>query len=115
MKRAKIELTEAHLMPEDLFLQHHSSPVRFTVQVPNMPDKNEWNLNGQEITIVLPLTDQISVIKAKIHEATGMPAGKQKLQLGTIFVKDSNSLAFYNFTGDSVIQLQLKERGGRKK
>ena len=25
---------------------------------------------------------QVSVIKAKLHEITGMPAGKQKLQLG---------------------------------
>ena len=29
---------------------------------------------------LLPL--QVSVIKAKLHEITGMPAGKQKLQLG---------------------------------
>lgn len=28
----------------------------------------------------LSLVPQVSVIKVKIHEATGMPAGKQKLQ-----------------------------------
>lgn len=28
------------------------------------------------------LSSQVSVIKAKLHEITGMPAGKQKLQLG---------------------------------
>ena len=28
------------------------------------------------------LSLQVSVIKAKLHEITGMPAGKQKLQLG---------------------------------
>ena len=27
-----------------------------------------------------PSVPQVSVIKVKIHEATGMPAGKQKLQ-----------------------------------
>lgn len=32
-----------------------------------------------------------------------------------IFIKDSNSLAYYNVTPSSVVQLQLKERGGRKK
>jgi splicing factor 3A subunit 1 len=32
-----------------------------------------------------------------------------------MFVKDTNSLAFYNMVNGSVIQLQLKERGGRKK
>lgn len=32
-----------------------------------------------------------------------------------IFIKDSNSLAYYNVTPTSIVQLQLKERGGRKK
>ncbi len=32
-----------------------------------------------------------------------------------IFMKDSNTLAFYNFTSSSMVALQLKERGGRKK
>ncbi|NXU35162.1 SF3A1 factor, partial [Drymodes brunneopygia] len=58
---------------------------------------------------------QVSVIKVKIHEATGMPAGKQKLQYEGIFIKDSNSLAYYNMTSGSLIHLALKERGGRKK
>uniref|UniRef100_A0A7N8WXK3 Splicing factor 3a, subunit 1 n=1 Tax=Mastacembelus armatus TaxID=205130 RepID=A0A7N8WXK3_9TELE len=51
----------------------------------------------------------------KIHEATGMPAGKQKLQYEGIFIKDSNSLAYYNMNNGSIIHLALKERGGRKK
>ena len=32
-----------------------------------------------------------------------------------IFVKDSNTLAFYNFMSGATVQLQMKERGGRKK
>jgi len=44
-----------------------------------------------------------------------MPAGKQKLQIESLFIKDSNTLAFYNFTSSTVVGLQLKERGGRKK
>ncbi|KAK4813206.1 hypothetical protein QYF61_018007 [Mycteria americana] len=61
------------------------------------------------------LPSGVSVIKVKIHEATGMPAGKQKLQYEGIFIKDSNSLAYYNMTSGSLIHLALKERGGRKK
>lgn len=71
-----------------------------------------------------------------------MPAGKQKLQfevnnfckagqvysatcnkyiylcvffLQGIFIKDSNSLAYYNMNNGATIHLALKERGGRKK
>ena len=125
-------------------------PVSFKVQVPNHPDKPEWQLNGQSLTFTLPLTDNVSVIKAKIHEALGMPAGKQKLQFEVccwtrlkfewiillsgvwvsqtiygvnmfalsfqgLFIKDSNTLAYYNFTHNCVLQLHIKERGGRKK
>nr|XP_033811585.1 splicing factor 3A subunit 1 isoform X2 [Geotrypetes seraphini] len=107
--------TEDSLMPEEEFLRRSKGPVTVKVQVPNMQDKTEWKLNGQMLVFTLPLPDQVSVIKVKIHEATGMPAGKQKLQYEGIFIKDSNSLAYYNMINGSVIHLALKERGGRKK
>ncbi|XP_030074457.1 splicing factor 3A subunit 1 [Microcaecilia unicolor] len=107
--------TEDSLMPEEEFLRRSKGPVTVKVQVPNMQDKTEWKLNGQMLMFTLPLPDQVSVIKVKIHEATGMPAGKQKLQYEGIFIKDSNSLAYYNMVNGSVIHLALKERGGRKK
>ncbi|NP_001135217.1 splicing factor 3A subunit 1 isoform X1 [Salmo salar] len=107
--------TEDNLMPEEEFLRRYKGSVSVTVQVPNMQDKTEWKLSGQALNFTIPLTDQVSVIKVKIHEATGMPAGKQKLQYEGIFIKDSNSLAYYNINNGSVIHLALKERGGRKK
>ncbi|XP_032899211.1 splicing factor 3A subunit 1 [Amblyraja radiata] len=107
--------SEDNLIPEEEFLRRSKGPVTVKIQVPNMQDKSEWKLNGQVLVFTLPLTDQVSVVKVKIHEATGMPAGKQKLQYEGIFIKDSNSLAYYNVTSGSVIHLALKERGGRKK
>ena len=35
--------------------------------------------------------------------------------LQTLFIKDSNTLGFYNFTSETVVLLGLKERGGRRK
>jgi len=35
-------------------------PVGFKVAVPNMPDRAEWRLHGQMITITLPITDPVS-------------------------------------------------------
>uniref|UniRef100_A0A8D2ZSL5 Splicing factor 3A subunit 1 n=1 Tax=Scophthalmus maximus TaxID=52904 RepID=A0A8D2ZSL5_SCOMX len=107
--------TEDNLIPEEEFLRRNKGPVAVKVQVPNMQDKTEWKLNGQVLNFTVPLTDQVSVIKVKIHEATGMAAGKQKLQYEGIFIKDSNSLAYYNMNNGSIIHLALKERGGRKK
>ncbi|CAG5115573.1 unnamed protein product, partial [Candidula unifasciata] len=111
----KKQKTEENLIPEDVFLQKFKGSVKVLVVVPNVSDKPEWNLKGQTVEYNLPLTDSISVLKAKIHESLAMPAGKQKLQYEGMFVKDSNSLAFYNFMNGATVHLQMKERGGRKK
>lgn len=116
-KKSKTETNEANLIPEHDFLRNSNRlPVTFRVQIPDVPEKKpEWNCCGQMLKICMPLTDQCSVIKSRIYEETGMPAGKQKLQLGELFIKDSNTLAFYNFDSGSLVQLQVKERGGRRK
>lgn len=112
---AKKAKTEDQLIPEDVFLSRNRVPVTFKVMVPKADDKPEWKLKGQMLTYTLPLTDSIAVMKAKLNESLGLPAGKQKLQYDGIFMKDSNSLAYYNINKGAVISLQLKERGGRKK
>ncbi|XP_064485090.1 splicing factor 3A subunit 1-like [Ornithodoros turicata] len=112
---SKRHKSEDALVPEADFLKQYRGPVTIKVQVPEASDKAEWKLKGQTVTLTLPLTDTISVLKAKLHEELGMPPGKQKLQYEGMFVKDSNSLAFYNVTPNAVVSLQVKERGGRKK
>ncbi|XP_042894743.1 splicing factor 3A subunit 1 [Parasteatoda tepidariorum] len=111
----KKQKTEESLLSEEEFLKKNKGPVTFRVQVPMVAEKPEWKLNGQVLAFTLPLTDMVSVIKAKVHESIAMPPGKQKLQLEGMFIKDSNSLAFYNITPNSIVSLQVKERGGRKK
>merc|ERR1711997_1167011 len=106
---------EDNLMPEADFLARNVSPVTFRVVVPNMQDKPEWKLHGQTIAVTLPLSDPISALKARLFDETGMQAGKQKLQMENIFFKDTNTLAYYNIYPATVVHLQVKERGGRKK
>ncbi|PKU29611.1 splicing factor 3a subunit 1 [Limosa lapponica baueri] len=86
--------SEDSLIPEEEFLRRNKGPVTVKVQVPNMQDKTEWKLNGQVLVFTLPLSDQVSVIKVKIHEATGMPAGKQKLQY-EVGINPSNPLRYF--------------------
>jgi len=112
-KKGKFD--ESDLMPEDVFMRQNAPNVTFRVQVPDLPDKPDWQCQGQTLSISAQLSDSCSAIKAKVNGMIGMPAGKQKLQLGSLFIKDSNTLAFYNFSSSSLIQLQVKERGGRKK
>ena len=107
--------TEDNLIPEQEFLKSNPPNVSVKIQVPHSTEKSEWRLNGQVINLTLPYTNTFSVVKAKIHELINMPPGKQKLQYEGIFVKDNNSLAFYNIPNGGSIILGLKERGGRKK
>jgi len=107
--------TEENLVPEGEFLARNPGPVTFKVAIPAMPDKPEWKLEGQQLSLTLPLTESVNTVKLRIMEELGMPQGKQKLQNDSIFLKDANSLAYYNLTPGTVIHLQLKERGGRKK
>lgn len=74
------------------------SPVTFKVAVPLVPDKAEWKLKGQMLPITLQLRDSVSVIKAKIHEATGLPPGKQKLHWEVCYC--------YYYTPLQIVRLQ---------
>ncbi|XP_064080523.1 splicing factor 3A subunit 1-like [Macrobrachium nipponense] len=112
---AKRARTEDTLVPEEDWARRFPGPVKFQVAVPQVSDKPEWRLMGQTLSLTLPVTDPVSVVKAKLHEETGLPPGKQKLARDGLFFKDSQSLSYYNVGPGTVIQLQLKERGGRKK
>lgn len=60
-KKSRAEPAEANLIPEEVFLSSNPNPVTFGVQIPHMPDKSEWKLDGNTIRLTLPLTDQVRV------------------------------------------------------
>lgn len=113
--QAKKLRTEDSLIPEQQFLTRNKGPVQLNIVVPMMTEKAEWKLNGQTLNITLQISDTVATMKALIHEQTGMPPGKQKLQYEGMFFKDNNTLAYYNLTSGNAINLLPKERGGRKK
>ena len=61
--------------------------LTWQVAIPAMPDKPEWKLEGQQLSITLPLTESVNTVKLRIMEELGMPQGKQKLQNDSIFLK----------------------------
>jgi splicing factor 3A subunit 1 len=106
--------TESKLIPEDEFIKMFTSPINIQVQVPTV-EKSEWKLNGQKLSIDIDLKDTIASLKQKIQEQTDMPPTKQKISFNGIFLKDNFSVAYYNILNNSTVNLQIKERGGRKK
>ncbi|CAG9809329.1 unnamed protein product [Chironomus riparius] len=111
---AKKACTESKLIPEDKFIKMFMSPINIQVQVPNV-EKSEWKLNGQQLSIDIDLKDTIVLLKQKIQEQTDMPPSKQKISFNGTFLKDNFSAAYYNILNNSTVNLQIKERGGRKK
>ena len=88
-------------------------PASISVSVPNL---DEGNLRGQVLQIpVQSLSDTVGSLKEQIAGELQLPANKQKLSVRTSFLKDNLSLAYYNVGPGVVINLTLRERGGRKK
>ena len=88
--------TEENLVPEDQFLARNPGPVTLSVAVPNVPDKPEWKLEGQMMSLTLALTETVNTIKQRIMEEIGMPQGKQKLQHENIFLKVKYIFTFHS-------------------
>ncbi|XP_037416627.1 probable splicing factor 3A subunit 1 [Triticum dicoccoides] len=104
---------DASLIPAEQFLVQHPGPARMLVSVPNL---DEGSLRGQVLEIsVHSLSDTVGSLKEQIAGELQLPANKQKLSVRTSFLKDNLSLAYYNVGPGVVINLTLRERGGRKK
>ncbi|KAM0911812.1 hypothetical protein ACQ4PT_013231 [Festuca glaucescens] len=109
----RLRTDDASLIPAEQFLAQHPGPARISVSVPNL---DEGNLRGQVLEIpVQSLSDTVGSLKEQIAGELQLPANKQKLSVRTSFLKDNLSLAYYNVGPGVVINLALRERGGRKK
>lgn len=112
-KKQKLNEEESKLIPEEEFLQTHGSgPITVKVQIP-LDDKVD-NFKGQTLTFDVDLKISVNDLKEKIKGETGFAANKQKLKVDPVGVlKDTNTLAFYNFKDGTTLQLEKKERGGK--
>ena len=74
-------------------------------------------LNGGVLKLeVGSLEETVKALKGKLSADVSLSVNKQKFNLANVgFLKDNKSLAFYNCGEDTVLNLGVKERGGRKK
>ncbi|XP_041988896.1 splicing factor 3A subunit 1 isoform X2 [Aricia agestis] len=112
---AKRARTEDALEPEQAWLNAHPGPVHIQVMLPMAPERSEWRLDGRALPLQVSLASTVGELKSMLQRSTNMPTAKQKLHYEGLFFKDTNTLAYYNVAPGSSIQLQIKERGGRKK
>ncbi|KAG1687882.1 hypothetical protein DVH05_004533 [Phytophthora capsici] len=103
------------LIPEKEFAARHPGMVRLVVKVPNDPDNAQWKLEGQSLTVEVDVKDTIRTLKQKLMtELQNMPVNKQQLKFSMGFVKDALTCAHYNFVNNTVLELSVRQRGGRR-
>ncbi|KAK1934455.1 Splicing factor 3A subunit 1 [Phytophthora citrophthora] len=103
------------LIPEKEFAARHPGMVRLVVKVPNDPDNAQWKLEGQSLTVEVDVKETIRTLKQKLMtELQNMPVNKQQLKFSMGFVKDALTCAHYNFVNSTVLELSVRQRGGRR-
>eukprot|EP01083_Nonionella_stella_P027079 74468_1 len=118
-QRAQIGKQPDGLINELAFIQENGgkqSTHKIRITVPKDDSKKEFSFNGQALTIPMQLNQNIKELKQKINEVLSLPIQRQKLLVkgkADIWVKNANSLAFYNINADSV--LTLLSRGPKKR
>ncbi|EGZ25148.1 hypothetical protein PHYSODRAFT_481939 [Phytophthora sojae] len=123
------------LLPENEFAIRHPGAVRLVVKVPNDPDNAQWKLEGQTLNVEVDVKDNMRTLKQKLMvsflavlqcsppltmlsilqaDLQNMPVNKQQLKFSMGFVKDTLTCAHYNFVNGTVLELSVRQRGGRR-
>ena len=108
---------ESSLMPEDQWLKFYPNNVTVNVKVPLGGGDEEWNFKGQIIQMSMDPKTTMDELKEAISAYLGnMPPKKIRLRtFNHSALKDKFSLAHYNVIDNTMLELSVKERGGRKK
>merc|ERR1719235_2654252 len=101
-------------MPEEQFMAASPPIIKLIVQVLGA----EMTGVSQTLTVEASIRGRVAELKGLLQQAgCTIPTPRLKLyhQEKRVLLKDSNSLAFYNLVGGTVIEAKQGERGGRKK
>ncbi|OMJ90611.1 hypothetical protein SteCoe_7010 [Stentor coeruleus] len=106
-----------NLLPEKQWAQMHQGSVPLHIQIPTEGGDPNWGFRGQILQISVDIKQLVGEIKSQLSEILGgMPIQKMKLKNNIHSVlKDQNTLAHYNILPASIVELAIKERGGRRK
>ena len=116
VKRPRVEEESTVMKPEQEWLASHPGPVTVRVQLPTVSGSDVLDGRRIDVSIAEGLACKVDELKRLLAERTKLAANKQKLRLPSgVFIQGHHSLAHYNVAEDTVIDLGVKARGGRKK
>ena len=104
------------MAPEQQWIAAHPGPVTLSIRLPTDASNPAWNLKGQTVSVVIDIGASVKALKQQISEMQGkMPVSKQQLKHPVHgFLKDAQTLGYYNLMSGMELQLSVRSRGGRK-
>ncbi|KAJ3283774.1 hypothetical protein HDU76_008403 [Blyttiomyces sp. JEL0837] len=126
-KKFKGEPPLPGFIPEEAFMNMAKTPITLTLHVapalmdPSVSSKHCWRFSSNNIPVpsIFPTTT-IGEIKERVHTATSMPSSRIKLTLrerlrtARQVMRDAMTAAYYNLTAADIVEISVKERGGKK-
>lgn len=93
---AKRPRLDSGLMSEGEFASYHPGSAAIQVTVPTQ-DHETWQLKGQTVSVDISVMSTVKEFKEKLGALVGgMPIKSQKIKHGSVFLKDTLTLASYN-------------------
>ena len=106
---------------EEFTARYNGAAVTISLQLPVADGAYpaNWNLQGQLVSVNLPVTSTIKQLKEAVgaEHLGGMPMSKQQMKdctSGLGFLKDASTLAELNLGDGTVLELTVKSRGGKR-
>lgn len=108
--------SRSQLSQESDWIRMHPDPIDIIVQLPNMPEKPEWKLTGNVLTVPeLPLNFLFSTLRDRIAKLVDapLPISRMKLDYGPKTLGNSSTLASVNLEDGDTITLTIRDNRKR--
>jgi splicing factor 3A subunit 1 len=91
----------------------HPDPITICVQLPNMPDKPEWKLDGSIINVPdLPVRTFWSTVRERIKRVVDadLPISRIKLDFEGKTMNNSTSMAGVNLEEGDLVVMSIRKK-----
>lgn len=114
-KRQRIvdKLPDGQLYSEIDWMSLHPDPVALRIQLPDMPDKPEWKLDGSVLTIPdIPVNMTFGTLRERIKRAVDadLPVSRLKIDYNGKVMNNSASLASANLGEGDMLDISVRKK-----
>lgn len=113
-KRARVtKLPAGQLYSEIDWMSLHPDPITLSVQLPVMPDKPEWKLDGSVLSIPdLPVNTPFATLRERIKRAldADLPVSRLRIDYNGKVMSNGASLASVNLDDGDVVVMAVRKK-----